>query len=60
MKNLRNYRIVGHVHDELIIECKSGEELEHIRTVMGQPPPWLPGICLRADGYTCRCYQKDT
>ena len=60
MKNLRNYRIVGHVHDELIIECESDEDLEHIRSVMGQTPPWLPGICLGADGYTCRCYQKDT
>ena len=60
MKNLRDYRIVGHVHDELIIECPTDEYLQNIRTVMGQTPPWLPGICLRADGYTCRCYQKDT
>jgi len=60
MKNLRDYRIVGHVHDELIIECLTDEDLQKIRTIMGQTPPWLPGICLRADGYTCRCYQKDT
>lgn len=59
MKNLRDYRIVGHVHDELIIEHPTDEDLQNIRTVVGQTPPWLPGICLRADGYTCRCYQKD-
>ena len=60
MKNLRDHRIVGHVHDELIIECPEDEDLQDICRIMGQTPPWLPGICLRADGYTCRCYQKDT
>lgn len=59
MKSLSNCFIVGHVHDELIIECPAGTPLEQICEAMGQTPPWLPGIDLRADGYCCKYYKKD-
>lgn len=58
MTNLHDHRIVGHVHDELIIECPEDEDYHDICSIMGQTPPWLPGICLRADGYCCICYKK--
>ena len=60
MTNLHDHRIVGHVHDELIIECPENEDYHAICSIMGQTPPWLPWIYLRADGYCCTCYQKDT
>ena len=58
IRSLSYYSIVGHVHDELIIECNPDVSLDAICEQMGQPPPWLPGIDLRADGYECPYYQK--
>lgn len=59
MKSLAEYAIVGHVHDELIIECPMETSLEQICETMGRTPPWLPGADLRADGYQCGYYRKD-
>ena len=58
MKTLSYCSIVGHVHDELIIECSPEVSLDAICEQMGRTPPWLPGIDLRADGYQCPFYQK--
>lgn len=58
MKTLHYCQIVGHVHDELIIECSPDVSLDVICEQMGRTPPWLPGIELRADGYECNFYQK--
>ena len=59
MKNLRDMRIVAHVHDELIIECPKETKVEEICEIMGKSPQWLPGIELKADGYECAFYMKD-
>ena len=58
MKTLRCCQIVGHVHDELIIECSPDVSLDAVCEQMGRTPSWLPGIELRADGYECGFYQK--
>ena len=58
MRTLSYCRIVGHVHDELIIEVSQDASLDAICEQMGRTPPWLPGIELRADGYECGFYQK--
>lgn len=59
MRTLADYRIVGHVHDELIIEAEQDVSLETICEQMARTPPWLPGLELRADGYSCQFYKKD-
>lgn len=59
MKNLPGYFICGHVHDELIIECKEDISLEDVCTAMAKTPDWMPGILLRADGYVTPWYCKD-
>ena len=59
MKTLSNYFMVGHVHDELIIECPIDASLNAICAQMGRAPEWLPGINLRADGYETQFYKKD-
>lgn len=59
MKNLRDCFIVGHVHDELIIEVPKETNMQEICDIMGQTPDWMPGLLLRADGYKCMFYQKD-
>ena len=58
MRTLSYCQIVGHVHDELIIECSPSVSLDAICEQMGRTPPWLPGIELRADGYECGFYMK--
>ncbi len=59
MKNLRDRFIVGHVHDELIIEVPKDANVQEICDIVGQTPDWMPGLLLRADGYECMFYQKD-
>ena len=59
MRTLSYCQIVGHVHDELIIEASQGVDLQAICEQMGRTPPWLPGIKLRADGYETMFYKKD-
>lgn len=59
MKTLRHCFIVGHVHDELIIECSPDVDLNVICKQMGRSPDWMPDILLRADGYETNFYKKD-
>lgn len=59
MKTLRNCFIVGHVHDELIIECDPRVDLKAVCEQMGRSPDWMPDILLRADGYETPWYRKD-
>ena len=57
--NTAGYKIVMHVHDEVVIEAPPDTSLEDICTVMGQTPAWANGLLLRADGYVCDFYKKD-
>lgn len=57
--NLRNCSIVGHVHDEVIIEADTRMSLDAVCQQMGRTPPWAEGLLLRADGYECNFYKKD-
>ncbi|SUN04621.1 prophage LambdaSa04, DNA polymerase [Streptococcus agalactiae] len=59
MRQLSEFKIVGHVHDEVIIECEKDQSLEDIASLMGIAPNWMSDINLRADGYECSFYQKD-
>ena len=59
MRTLSYCDIVGHVHDELIIECSQDVSRNAICEQMGRTPPWANGLLLRADGYECKFYKKD-
>ena len=59
MRTLSHCFIVGHVHDELIIECSMGVSLDAVCEQMGRTPPWIEGLNLRADGYETMFYKKD-
>ena len=58
MKNLKHRFIVGHVHDELIIDCSQDADVKAICDQMSRSPDWMPDILLRADGYETVYYQK--
>ena len=59
IKNLSGYRIVAHVHDEVIIEAPAETSLDEICETMAMVPEWGKGLILNADGYECDFYQKD-
>lgn len=59
MDNLRQYAIVGSVHDEVIIEVQQEVTVEEINSIMAQAPAWADGLLLNADGYECQFYKKD-
>ena len=59
MKTLSDCFIVGHIHDEIIIECTKDTSLSDICEQMSVTPEWADGLLLRADGYECNFYKKD-
>ena len=64
MQNLRKkgYKMVMHVHDEVIIETPASnaeKDLRIIEQTMGMEVPWALGLPLIADGYTTTYYKKD-
>lgn len=59
IRNLQEYRIVAHIHDECVLEVPEEVSVDDICMIMGQTPSWLPGLDLRADGYETLFYKKD-
>ena len=57
------YRIVAHIHDEVIVEVpidKAEWHLSHIIDMMRIAPDWCKGLLpLNADGYVTPYYKKD-
>lgn len=62
MKRLesRGYKIVFHVHDEVVIDAPVGfGSAEEVAAIMGEPLSWAKGLPLRAEGYETEFYRKD-
>ena len=54
------YKIVMHVHDEVILEMPKGEgSLEHVLRIMRHSSKWVPDLKLNAEGYENPYYKKD-
>jgi len=53
------YRIVMHVHDEVVVEVPKSARLDDVCDLMGSTPSWAKGLLLRADGYVTDFYKKD-
>lgn len=52
--------IVGHVHDEVILEVPKGEiTVEDVCAIMNQNPTWTDGLVLSSAGYRGDYYFKD-
>ena len=49
-------KIIGHVHDEIIVE---GPHLPELIKAMTSPPAWCSDAPIRAEGYVGDFYQKD-
>ena len=51
--------IVGHVHDEVILEVPKGKyTVEDVCDIMNQNPEWADGLHLSSAGYTGNYYFK--
>lgn len=59
MQALKDYNIVIHVHDEIVIEAGMETSVESICNQMSHTPPWAKGLLMRADGYETNFYKKD-
>ena len=59
IKNLGGYRIVMHIHDEVVVEADADTPIEEIRERMLSEPSWAEGLCLNASGYETPFYKKD-
>jgi DNA polymerase len=57
----RGYKIVAHVHDEMIIDVpnEDADGAKTIDSMMAEPIDWAPGLPLKGGTYECPYYQKD-
>lgn len=57
----QGYKIVAHVHDELILEVPDDghDHLKDIEKIMSQPIDWAEGLNLDSDGFVSPFYMKD-
>lgn len=60
MKRLEDsgFKIVMHIHDEVVIESETSS-VEEVNRIMSQVPYWAIGLILDADGFECEFYKKD-
>ena len=57
----RGYKVVAHVHDEMIIDVPRADvnAAKDIDDMMAEPIDWAPGLPLKGGTYECDYYQKD-
>lgn len=58
IRNMKDYRIVAHVHDEVIVECPEDVSVDGICQLLSKTPDWADGLTLKAEGYEGKFYQK--
>lgn len=51
------YDVIGHVHDEIIVEGKHPVDL--ISAIMCEQPSWATGLPIDGAGFNCLRYRKD-
>lgn len=51
--------VVGHVHDEILVESAGPGSLEAVTAIMVKSPAWAVGLPIDAEGFTCQRYRKD-
>lgn len=56
------YKIIMHVHDEVIVEVprdSAKKDLHTLESIMSEPIAWAPELLLTADGFITDYYRKD-
>lgn len=58
--NDAGYKIVKHVHDEIVSEMPNGSgSVEEVNKIMSEPLPWAKGLQLKAESFETDYYKKD-
>lgn len=55
----KGFKIVMHIHDEMVVDSPQGRELKELTDIMAEPVPWANGLILRGDGFESLFYKKD-
>ena len=55
----KGYRIVFHVHDEVIVNAGMDLTVEELCSIMAEPISWAKGLILKGAGFSGQFYQKD-
>jgi len=55
----RGYKVVAHVHDEMIIEAPKDLDMNEVDALMAEPIEWAEGLPLIGGTYECEYYKKD-
>ena len=55
----KGYKIVFHVHDEVIVDAGMVLTVEELCSIMAEPIPWAKGLILKGAGFSGQFYQKD-
>lgn len=55
----KGFKIVMHIHDEVVIEASMETTVDEVCEIMGQEIEWAKGLLLRADGFETMYYKKD-
>ncbi len=55
----KNYDVVMHIHDEVVIDAYDSEKLEDVNNILAEPIPWAPGLILKGAGFETKYYMKD-
>lgn len=59
---MSGYRVLFHIHDEIIAEIPRGSEIFTLENMIKQMcivPKWAEGLPLNADGFISDYYKKD-
>jgi len=52
------FKIVMHVHDEIVAEEKETRDESELTKILRTPIPWAPGLPLGAETFCAKYYQK--
>lgn len=52
------YAIVGHVHDEILVEGIGKSSVQVVSKIMNEPPKWATGLPIDSNGFQCTRYRK--
>lgn len=55
----KNYDVVMHIHDEVVIDAYNDEKLEDVNNILAEPIPWAPRLILKGAGFETKYYMKD-
>lgn len=52
------YKVVGHVHDEILVEGASPTSVHDVNKIMIDSPAWAAGLPVAGEGFVCARYRK--